>query len=75
MGEGKPSVPCCQKCGGAEYTVRLRVTGTIDEAHRFDGKDADNSSMWDSVMLRPMRTLRCRNCGAKVPLTKGPSNG
>lgn len=65
----------CPHCGGDTYYVKLRVTGVIRENHRFDGRRADNTSMWDETRTRQMRTVWCTDCDKPIAkaLTTPPS--
>jgi hypothetical protein len=69
----------CPKCGGDEFVVRLKVSGIIEEAHRFDRDDIRvfNGDMWNPVRLDQRKRAHCRDCGAFVGLTAdllAPSN-
>ena len=68
-----PKLKSCPKCGCEEYVIRLRVSGTIEEAHRFDEEPADNTEMWDHVRLVPFKTIRCRNCRTELSRDKLPA--
>lgn len=62
-----PTVNECPKCGCEQYYIRMRVSGVIHENHRFDGERASNEEMWDTVIMRPQKKLRCSDCNTIIP--------
>ena len=54
---------CCPFCGHDEYYTKEYWYGTIYYGERFDGKEAHNENMYDSLNYKNHsgRTY-CRNC-------------
>lgn len=57
------SLSACPHCGGDQFYVLYRVSGTVAR-HRLFGGDsgADNSTMWDRVNMTARKTAACSDC-------------
>src|SRR3546814_7855716 len=57
-----PPLKECPHCGSDQFYIRFRVSGKMDEHHRFDNVVTDNGDMWDNVNLKPMKRAHCSDC-------------
>src|SRR3546814_2735804 len=57
-----PPLKECPHCGSDQFYIRFRVSGKIDEHHRFDIVVTDNGDMWDNVNLKPLKRAHCSDC-------------
>lgn len=64
---------CCPHCGGETFHVRLRVYGSIREHHRFDGQEAGNEGMWDSVVTKNSNVIYCSDCDRRIGVAADPA--
>lgn len=53
---------CCPFCGSEEFYERRRAYGTVCYNMRFDGKEADNSCMYDSLNYSWNGKVWCAEC-------------
>lgn len=60
----------CPYCGCDEYYTRQYTTGTIYFAERFDGKEADNTNMYDTLDYHEGVKAYCRSCNRYLGNTK-----
>jgi hypothetical protein len=67
MADKPEFIQCCPHCGGEEYFIVLRVSGKIQENHRFDGRRADNTEMWDTVVQKEQKHRYCLDCEKPLP--------
>jgi hypothetical protein len=63
-----PPIKECPHCGSDRFFLRFRVSGRMDEHHRFDHVVTDNGDMWDNVVLKPMKRAHCSDC--QKPIAK-----
>ena len=56
----------CPHCGNDEYYVMQTFSGKGACNYRFDGGDADNTHMHDSVDYKEQKTAFCTNCQKKL---------
>ncbi|MDN0082419.1 hypothetical protein QU487_06580 [Crenobacter sp. SG2305] len=59
-------VEACPHCGGSEFVVKERYSGTVHYGRRFDGLAADNTDMWDSLDRKVGKVAYCRDCEKAV---------
>lgn len=52
----------CKFCGSEEFYVKEKVTATIEFYYRFDGVEADNSSMHDGLKYKRHKKAYCNEC-------------
>lgn len=60
---------CCPKCGGTEFEVQYRASGTPVIRERPDGstEGMENTGMWDGIRLkRTKKKKRCFDCNAVI---------
>jgi len=63
-----PPILECPHCGGEDFAVTMRVSGTVRELHsmRF-GTTVENGDMWSDVRLsKPSKHVTCGSCGERV---------
>lgn len=54
---------CCPFCGSEEFYTKEYGYGTIYYNERFDGKEADNSELFESLSFKNYSgKAYCRNC-------------
>lgn len=52
----------CPFCDNDVFYTKETVTGTINFNERFDGYEADNTEMYDSLSFTEGVRCYCRNC-------------
>lgn len=55
---------CCPFCGNDEFYIKQYVYGTIRTYEKFDGREADNSEMYETLINKPTtERAYCERCG------------
>ena len=57
-----PPIKECPHCGSDLFHIRLAVSGTIREHHRFDHRPACIGDMWESAITRQHKRAYCSDC-------------
>jgi hypothetical protein len=58
---------CCPHCGSKEgYYRKVRYYGWGQYNFNYDGSDADNSTMWDSIPFRDSPKAYCSDCDKEI---------
>lgn len=57
----------CPYCGGETYYIKQSYKGTCDYNLRFDGKDAENGSMWENANFKNISKYAwCSECNKRL---------
>lgn len=64
---GKYPIEKCPKCGGLDFYVKQRISGSSLYYETLDGTDTDNSSLHDGLMYTTIsKYARCADCDTKL---------
>ena len=57
----------CPKCGGADFYIKQKISGSCERYGTLDGTQADNSSLHDYLNYRTIsKYARCVDCKTKL---------
>lgn len=57
----------CPYCGGGEFYIRQSYRGETEYNYRFDGKETDNSEMYDYATYRNLtKYAYCKSCRKRL---------
>ena len=62
---------CCPHCGSdSGYYTKDYISGPCWFYHNYDGKEADNSSMYEFTNRRQGKVAYCPDCNKRIALIK-----
>lgn len=57
----------CPHCGCDTYYIKQSITGTIKYRLRYDGKDADNTEMYENISYTNISKYAwCNDCDKRL---------
>lgn len=64
---GKYPIEKCPKCGGVDFYVKQRISGTANYYDTLDGSKTDNSSLHDNLSYKTTsKYATCVDCKKKL---------
>ena len=65
-------IKCCPYCEHDEFYRVTIVSGRTESHYRFDGADAENSHLHESIHYRDLKAAYCCQCQKKLPTSVAP---
>ena len=56
----------CPYCKGDEFVIYSKPIGKMSDRYRYDGAEADNSGMMESLSAIPEKFVYCSDCFKKI---------
>lgn len=62
-----PPIEKCPYCGGEEFCIIQRVSGTVEYHYRFDGEEGENGELHEPLNYTDIRKFAyCPSCRKRL---------
>ncbi len=61
----------CPHCGFEEYYKKVTIRGKSSFSYRFDGGEAENGDLHQTIEYKEGKTMFCVGCDKKLGIDRG----